>query len=152
MNKKILVSAITAATLAIGSASAFADPRAPRGDDRKGPQKQQVDKRHRHDAQDHRRHGARPDHRHAPIHQTVIVQRGKPAHAHPHRRGAGPRHDLYRGSRLPAHYRTTHYVVRDWHAHSLHRPPQGHRWVQVGTDYLLIAVATGVITNLILGH
>lgn len=152
MNRKILVSAITAVTLAIGSASAFADPRDHRGDQRKGAHKHQVDKRHRHDARDHRRHDARHDHRHAPRHRTIVVQRGKPVHAHPHRRGAGPRHDLYRGSRLPTHYRTTHYVVRDWHTHRLHRPPHGHNWVKVGSDYLLIAVATGVITNLILGH
>ena len=157
MNKKILVSAITAVTLAIGSASAFADPRDHRGDDRKGAHKHQVDKRHRHDARDHRRHDARDHRRHDARHdhrhghtQHVIVHQGKPRHAHG--RGVGPRRDLHRGHRLPSHYHSTQYVVRDWRAHRLSGPPPGHHWVQVGADYALIAIATGVITNLILGN
>jgi Ni/Co efflux regulator RcnB len=31
-------------------------------------------------------------------------------------------------------------------------PPRGHRWVRVNGDYLLIAIATGIITGTILSR
>lgn len=67
-------------------------------------------------------------------------------------RGAGPNHNWYRGARVPATYRTHHYVVNDWRGHRLSAPPRGYQWVQNGPDYLLVAIATGVIAQLILGH
>ncbi|RYY65965.1 MAG: hypothetical protein EOO24_54505, partial [Comamonadaceae bacterium] len=30
--------------------------------------------------------------------------------------------------------------------------PRGHQWVQVGPDYVLTAIATGVIVNMILNQ
>lgn len=57
-----------------------------------------------------------------------------------------------RGQRLPAQYRGRQYVVDNWRAHGLKAPPRGHQWVQSGSDYLLIAVATGVITQVLLGR
>ncbi|MNH46523.1 hypothetical protein D3C79_1093380 [compost metagenome] len=57
-----------------------------------------------------------------------------------------------RGSRLPPQYRGHHYVVNDWHGHRLSRPPRGYHWVQYGGDYLLVAIATGVIAQLILSN
>ncbi len=75
---------------------------------------------------------------------------GPPAHAQGHGpRGAGPDHNLYRGGKLPPHYRTKHYVVDDWRGHHLQRPGRGQQWVQVGSDYLLVAVATGLIAQVI---
>ncbi len=65
-------------------------------------------------------------------------------------RGAGPRHDLYRGQRLPTYYRGRQYVVNDWRLHRLSPPPRGYYWVQVGADYVLVAIATGVIAQLVL--
>ncbi|MFC5458337.1 RcnB family protein [Massilia niabensis] len=67
-------------------------------------------------------------------------------------RGAGPRHDLYRGHRLPPRYHTRHYVVDNWRSHRLSAPPRGHHWVQVGNDYVLAAIATGIIANVLLGN
>lgn len=56
-----------------------------------------------------------------------------------------------RGDYLPPEYR--HHYVQDWRAHRLYAPPPGYQWVQVDTgDYLLIAVGTGVIANLLLGQ
>ncbi|MNU08021.1 Nickel/cobalt homeostasis protein RcnB precursor [compost metagenome] len=57
-----------------------------------------------------------------------------------------------RGSRIPPQYRTRHYVVNDWRGHRLAPPPRGYHWVQNGGDYLLVAIATGVIAQLILSH
>ena len=67
-------------------------------------------------------------------------------------RGAGPRHDLYRGQRLPSNYHNRHYVVDNWRSHRLSAPPRGHHWVQVGNDYVLAAIATGLIANVFLGN
>ena len=65
-------------------------------------------------------------------------------------RGAGPSHNWYRGSRLPPEYRSRQYVVDDWRGHRLSAPPRGYQWVQAGSDYLLVAIATGVIAQLLI--
>lgn len=63
----------------------------------------------------------------------------------------GARH-YYKGDRLPARYRERVYVVHDWGHYHLHRPPHGHVWVRVGGDYVLMAIATGIIASIILNH
>ncbi len=67
-------------------------------------------------------------------------------------RGAGPNHQFYRGDRLPIQYRSYEYVVNDWHGHRLSAPPRGYHWVQSGGDYILVAIATGVILQLLLSN
>ena len=67
-------------------------------------------------------------------------------------RGVGPDHEYYRGDRLPAEYRHRNYVVDDWRSHNLRAPPRGYQWVQSGGDYILIAVATGIIADLLLSR
>ncbi len=68
------------------------------------------------------------------------------------RRGAGPDRDMRRGSRLPPRYRGRGWVVDDWRGHRLSAPPRGTQWVQVGADYVLVAIATGLIIQLMLDH
>lgn len=67
-------------------------------------------------------------------------------------RGAGPDHAFYRGDRLPWQYRNRSYVVDDWRGHRLSAPPRGYHWVQTGADYVLVAITTGVILQLLLGN
>ncbi len=67
-------------------------------------------------------------------------------------RGAGPSHSYYRGGYLPPQYRTRQYIVEDWRGHRLSAPPRGYHWVQSGGDYILVAIATGVILNLLLNN
>jgi Ni/Co efflux regulator RcnB len=67
-------------------------------------------------------------------------------------RGAGPNHSYYRGGHLPYQYRTRQYVVEDWRGHRLSAPPRGYHWVQSGGDYILVAIATGVILQLLLNN
>lgn len=57
---------------------------------------------------------------------------------------------FHRGGYLPYEYRQRgHYV--DWHAYpGLYAPPAGHQWVNVGGDFLLVALATGLIVNLLM--
>ena len=67
-------------------------------------------------------------------------------------RGAGPHHEFYRGGRLPPEYRSRRYVVDDWRSHHLSPPPRGYYWVQAGPDFLLVAVTTGVILDVLLSQ
>lgn len=73
---------------------------------------------------------------------------------------AGPRYEapryygynhphFYRGGFLPYAYRQPAFCVSDWNAYGLYAPPYGYQWVQVGDDFLLVALATGLIANLI---
>ena len=71
---------------------------------------------------------------------------------HRDERGAGPNHDFRRGDRLPGEYRSRQYVVDDWRGHRLSAPPRGYHWVQTGGDYVLVAIATGVILQLLLNN
>jgi Ni/Co efflux regulator RcnB len=143
MNKKIIIGAVLAAYLgAIGAASAQ-DRGNNRGNDRnRGDQ--------RADRHDDRRDDRRDDHdrgdrRNDRANYHVSDDRGRD-------RGAGPRHDLRKGGRLPAEYRSRQYVVDDWRGHRLSAPPRGYHWVQTGGDYVLVAVATGIIASLLLNN
>lgn len=172
MKARSLVSAVTAAALALGSVGAIAQPRGeqPRQyqDDRRGPP-QRADQPRRPDARDQRRYDQREreqremrdrerqreEYRRGNQYRgddRPGYRRGPPPHSNAGGRGAGPRHDIYRGARLPTYYRTQHYVVQDWRYHRLPPPPRGHHWVQVGADYLLVAVATGIVVQLMLGY
>lgn len=58
-----------------------------------------------------------------------------------------------RGGHVPQEYRSGRYVVNDWHSEHLRQPPRGYHWVRSDNgDFLLVAVATGVITDLLLHH
>ena len=65
-------------------------------------------------------------------------------------RGIGPQRNWYRGGYVPAPYRGYSYVVNDWRGHRLVAPPRGYQWIQYGGDYLLIAVASGLIANIVI--
>jgi Ni/Co efflux regulator RcnB len=74
------------------------------------------------------------------------------AHHEEMRRGAGPDHAFYVGHRMPAEYRGHNYVVDDWRGHHLRQPPRGYQWVQSGSDYVLVAIASGIIASAILNN
>jgi Ni/Co efflux regulator RcnB len=76
-----------------------------------------------------------------------------PAPAHDeHARGARPAHSWHKGDRVPASYRNKRYEVTDWKSHNLRQPPSGYHWVNVNGDFVLAAVATGVIADLLLNN
>jgi len=62
------------------------------------------------------------------------------------------RHRFQKGDRLPPEYRGRQYVVEDWREHHLSAPPRGYHWVQSGGDYVLAAVATGIILQVLLNN
>ena len=62
---------------------------------------------------------------------------------------AGPR--FHRGGYLPYEYRQRNYYVTNWNAYPhLYAPPYGHQWVNVDGEFLLVALATGLIANALL--
>jgi len=143
MNKKIIIAAVIAAYIgSIGAASA--QDRGNHGDRGNGNGRDRGDQRDdRNDRHDDRNdHGERRNDRND----------YHPVDNRDHDRGAGPRHDMRKGGRLPAEYRNRQYVVNDWRGHHLSAPPRGYQWVQTGSDYVLVAVATGIIASLLLNN
>lgn len=60
--------------------------------------------------------------------------------------------EFRRGHYIPREYRGRQYVVTDYRSHRLYAPPRGQQWVQVGGDYVLVAIATGLIAHLVLNR
>lgn len=93
-----------------------------------------YDRGHDHRGRDHRRHDDRRysydrGYRHAP-------PRYYPARQHRWERG----HRYYGPT----------YVVRDYGHYRLRQPPRGYHWVRANNDYLLVAIATGIILDMAL--
>jgi Ni/Co efflux regulator RcnB len=53
-----------------------------------------------------------------------------------------------RGAYVPAAYR--HYYVQDWGYYGLRPPPPGYRWVYADGNFVLMAVATGLIADVLI--
>ncbi len=130
MNKKIIATAMMAIFLTTGSA-AFAD-----NDNHRG-----RDSHSQHDDRD-RGHGNDRGNKHD----------GRHDNGRHNGRGAGPQHNYYKGGYVSREYRQRQYVVNDWHGRHLQAPPRGYHWVQTGPDYVLIAISTGLIAQIILSN
>ena len=50
-----------------------------------------------------------------------------------------------RGAPMPREYQNPQYIVNDWRAHRLNRPPRGSQWVQVGSNYVLVDRAGRIV-------
>lgn len=61
------------------------------------------------------------------------------------------RHHWRYGERVPAVYRSSHYVVNDYRAYRLYAPPRNHHWVRVDNDVVLTAITTGVVAAVVYG-
>lgn len=141
---------VLAAALALGMGmSAVAQAQPHRDDDRRGPPPHAQAKGHykNDDRRDDRRDWERDQRRHDRHNDRHDDRRDD----RDFRRGAGPDHRWVQGYRVPQQYRGPQYVVQDWRGHHLSAPPRGYHWVQYGGDYMLVAIASGVITQLILG-
>lgn len=60
--------------------------------------------------------------------------------------------EFRRGGYIPREFRNHYYVVNNYRNYRLSPPPRGQQWVQVGSDYVLIAIATGLIASIVLSH
>jgi Ni/Co efflux regulator RcnB len=93
------------------------------------------------DHRDYRHEGPSRDYRDHPPHPK----------AHPKPPHPAAQQHYKRGGHLPKqYYQDRRYYVNDWRGHGLRQPPRGHRWVEVDGRYILVAVATGVITSILL--
>jgi len=138
MNSKAVVSAIMAMSLATAG-FAFAEGDGNRGDRGRNEQAQRGGQQ---DRRDHE--GRQPNRRENQGHANINERRDE--------RGAGPNHAFHRGERLPVEFRHRHYVVDDWRGHHLSAPPRGYHWIQSGGDYILVAITTGIILQLMLSN
>ena len=141
MNRKSIISTVVTLTMATGQL-AFAEDNGNRNgrdgnrNDRDGNEGRQLERRgNRHEGHDNRGFGRN--------HNEERNRGG---------RGVGPNHEFFRGDRLPREFRHRQFVVDDWRGHRLSAPPRGYHWVQSGGDYILIAIATGIIAQLLLGR
>jgi Ni/Co efflux regulator RcnB len=145
--RNLVVYAIAAAARGVSSLS-FAQGPGPRFET---AHMQRVDDR-RDDRRDHRadrrddrrdfrkdRHDDRRDFRHSRNDRRIYYYNARSP-------------EFRRGHYIPYEYRSRQYVVVNPRSHRLYAPPRGHQWVQVGSDYVLVAIATGLIANLILNH
>lgn len=149
MNSNRIMAAVMAALIGV-SGVALAQDRNDRGHDQRGDQHD--------DKRDNQRGNQRNDHNDRNDHTNYSPERRndrtdyRQAERHDPNRGAGPRGDLRKGGRLPAEYRNRQYVVNDWRGHHLNAPPRGYQWVQTGSDYVLVAITTGIIASLLLSN
>lgn len=134
MKVTAIVAAVTALSFSLGNVAFAADHNDHNDRDHRGPPQA---------------HG-NPPHRAAPP-PAARFRPGPDRHVGDGR-GAGPEHSFYRGGRLPPQYRSRQYVVDDWRGHHLNAPPRGYHWVQTGGDYVLVAIATGVIASILLNQ
>jgi hypothetical protein len=70
-----------------------------------------------------------------------------PGYYHPpgHPPGGPGWHQWHQGG----YYHGNRYAVNNWQHYRLRPPPPGYQWVQDSGQFVLIAVATGVITTVI---
>ena len=57
-----------------------------------------------------------------------------------------------KGQRLDRQYRDNRYYVSDYRRYGLRQPPRGYRWQRVDNQFLLTAVATGLIASVIIAN
>lgn len=59
----------------------------------------------------------------------------------------------HRGDRIDVVYLQPRYYVPDYRVYRLAPPPPGHRWIRYPDGrFILVAIATGVITDILLNH
>ncbi|CAN5558969.1 hypothetical protein BH10PSE4_BH10PSE4_45370 [soil metagenome] len=75
---------------------------------------------------------------------------GAPPAAYYGRPGYRPGYTAWRrGGYLPSYYRGGGYVINDYGDYRLRPPPRGYYWYRAGNDYVLAAIATGLIFDII---
>lgn len=74
-------------------------------------------------------------------------------HDRRHHHDNGLHRGWHKGDRLPVAYLAPRYVVTDYRAYRLPPPRPGYRWVRVPDGRIvLVAIASGVIADILLGH
>jgi Ni/Co efflux regulator RcnB len=84
---------------------------------------------------------AQDRHRTVTTHKTVTTEKKVVTRTH-----------WVRGHRMTPAERRRMAEVRDYRRYRLSAPPRGYHWVKVNNDFLLVGVATGVISSIIAGR
>jgi Ni/Co efflux regulator RcnB len=103
------------------------------------------DRGHQNDHGHHDNHGNDRDHGH---------DHGRPPPHGPYGPGAhGPQGPRWaKGDHLPPEYRGRQYIVENWRGYRLAAPPRGYQWVEIGPDFVLSAISSGVVLQVVLGQ
>lgn len=124
------------------------DVRHDRRDDRRDWRHDRRDDRRdwRHDRRDDRRYVRHHDRRwHGNHWRPAYRYRAPVRYVYP----SGYRHVRWTvGHRMPPAYYARPYYV-DYHAYRLPPPPYGHRWVRSDRDVVLVAIATGLVLDVL---
>ncbi|MDE2238939.1 MAG: RcnB family protein, partial [Rhodospirillales bacterium] len=119
-----------------------------------GPQQYQQDHGPQQYQQDHGPQQYQQDHGPQQYHdsQRGPMGPGNMDHQDNHGGDSGWGHDNHRWSR-GEHYDGQRYVVHhdDWDRYHLHAPPPGYEWVRSGDQFVMIAIASGIIASIIVG-
>ena len=62
------------------------------------------------------------------------------------------KHRWVRGHRMTPAERRRMAEIRDYRRYRLSAPPRGYRWVRADNDFLLVGIASGVISSIITAH
>jgi Ni/Co efflux regulator RcnB len=153
MKTRTFLSALLATAIGVNALPAMAQGNSQREQNREDilRRARQDDRREdrRDDRQDARR-DQRDDRRDERRDDRQDARRMGYPHEHHYYHARGP--EFRRGAPIPREFRHRQYVVVDYRHHRLPAPPRGYHWVQVGAEYVLIAIATGLIVNIILSH
>jgi len=77
----------------------------------------------------------------------VTVEQHAVYHGHPMPPAQFSGHYWHHGD----HYDGQRNYVSNWQYYGLQQPPSGYEWVQDGSQFVLVAVASGIIADVILG-
>ncbi|GAB3359643.1 RcnB family protein [Lysobacter tyrosinilyticus] len=81
---------------------------------------------------------------------SVAVAKG---HGHGHGGDHGEHRGWHKGEKIDVVYLQPRYYVEDYRVVHLAPPPPGHRWIRDPDGrYILVAVATGIIADILLHH
>lgn len=145
------ISRLLIALTLFGTANVALADQGHRNHDRHG--QSHGDRDHRRDNRhDHRRHDNRHDDRRHDYRRHDDRRYGYSyGHAPRYRYAHAPRYVVRHDRWARGHYyRGPNYVVRDYGYYRLRQPPRGYHWVRANNDYLLVAIATGVILDIAL--
>ena len=89
----------------------------------------------------------------APVPVSVAPEARPAGLLHPAQYYAPPPHRWAKGQRYRDYYRGPVYVVNDYGHYHVRRPPRGYHWVRDDRgNLLMVAIATGIIADLLLHH
>ena len=154
MKRSAIVCAVLAGTFGFGTLASAQDWRGRNDRDQRTEQRQdqrnwrQERRDERHDRNDRNWNHGYQQPRQVYNQPSYVYQQPRYVYNQPRYVYDTPRY--YRGGYLPRQYLSNSYYVNNWQAYpGLYAPPYGYQWVDTGGDFVLAAIATGLIANLL---